>query len=408
MQRRPTVWLATALAALALLGAVLAWQREHVPDRAPSFLSGNPVQGAFLFDKKGCSHCHSISGSGGHLASDLGLVPDSKTPNLAQLVTSMWNHAPAMWQRMQRENLRAQPLSEQEVSDLFAFLYLVRYMDEPGDADRGQQLFQSKGCLRCHAVHGRGGTVGPDLSAIAGVDTPIQWAQTLWNHAPAMEKNIPQTGLAWPRFEKSEMNDLLAYVRQVSTAPRSESKFLPADPARGWELFNRKSCIACHAVQGQGGHIGPDLSAGRQIPLTMVQFAGAMWNHSPQMYQEMSTRGIPRPQFQGREMADLMAFFNSLRYFEPGGSAQAGHGIFIARGCSRCHGADAAGTSLGPALGSRGWHASEVSLATALWRHGPEMYRRTQSLNLPWPKLEENDLGDLLTFLNSNPGVRQP
>ncbi len=72
MQRRPTLWLAAAVAALSLLSLVLAWQRQHVPGRSASFLSGNPAQGAFLFESKGCSQCHSISGSGGHVAADLG------------------------------------------------------------------------------------------------------------------------------------------------------------------------------------------------------------------------------------------------------------------------------------------------------------------------------------------------
>ena len=98
--------------------------------------------------------------------------------------------------------------------------------------------------------------------------------------------------MPWPRFEKSEMSDMLAYVREVSTSPLSEFRLLPADPVRGWQLFKTKSCIECHAVQGQGGHIGPDLGVGREAPMTMVEFAGAMWNHSPQMYREMNSRGI--------------------------------------------------------------------------------------------------------------------
>jgi mono/diheme cytochrome c family protein len=139
----------------------------------------------------------------------------------------------------------------------------------------------------------------------------------------------------------------------------------------------------------------------------MVQFAGVMWNHSPQMYQAMNARGIQRPVFGGQEMADLMAFFNSLRYFEANGSVEAGRELFTSRGCSRCHGANAQGTSLGPALGGRRRYFNSVALAAAFWRHGPEMYRRTQTLGIPWPKLQENDLGDLFAFLNAKPEERQ-
>ncbi|MGI9102638.1 MAG: c-type cytochrome [Terriglobales bacterium] len=399
LRRRPAVWLAAAVIALAILAAVLMWQRKHMPQRSVSFLTGDPASGGMLFESKRCSYCHAINGSGGKIAPDLGAGRNTSRQNLSQLVTTMWNHAPEMWKRMQKENLRASPLSQSEVSDLFAYLYLARYMDEPGDTAKGHALFESKGCISCHALSGEGGSVGPDLAKISGVDTPIQWTQALWNHAPAMEKQFPKTGLPWPRFQNAEMSDLLAYVRDVSTAPRSEFRLLPADPARGWRLFQSKSCIECHAVQGQGGHAGPDLGAGRQTPMTMVEFAGAMWNHSPQMYREMSSHGIERPTFDGQEMADLMAFFNSLRYFEPNGSVPAGRGIFASRGCSRCHGANAEGTSLGPSI--RGERINSVALATALWSHGPEMYRRTQSLGIQWPRLGQDDLGDLFAFLNS-------
>ncbi|MBI4246150.1 MAG: hypothetical protein HY614_03080, partial [Candidatus Rokubacteria bacterium] len=33
----------------------------------------------------------------------------------------------------------------------------------PGNPLDGSRLFTGKGCLRCHAVHGTGGTTGPDL-----------------------------------------------------------------------------------------------------------------------------------------------------------------------------------------------------------------------------------------------------
>ncbi len=406
MRRAFTIWLVAALAALSLLTGILVWQRFHPPLRSRSFLAGDPVDGAFLFEQKGCSHCHALSGPGTAIAPSLG--PGSRTAHssgLVPLVTTMWNHAPAMWQRMQQENVRIPPLTEGEVSDLFAFLYLVRYMDDPGDIAHGRQLFTDKGCIRCHAVRGEGGKIGPDLADINGVDTPIEWSQALWNHSPAMESHLQGVGIAWPRFEKNEMTDLLAFVRDVSSGPRTESKLLPADPSRGRELFKTKSCVACHSLNGRGGHVGPELASGHDAPMTMVQFAGVMWNHSPQMFAEMKHEGIQRPVFEGRDMADLMAFFNSIHYFEPSGSVNAGRGLFAARGCSRCHGPDADGTSLGPSLRTRALNS--MSLAAALWRHGPEMYRKTQTLGIPWPKLEENDLGDLFAFLNEDARKRQ-
>ena len=41
-----------------------------------------------------------------------------------------------------------------------------------------------------------------------------------------------------------------------------------------------------------------------------------------------------------------------------------------------------------------------VSFATALWSHGPKMSLRADELNIPWPKLEPSDIGDLIAFLN--------
>ncbi len=79
----------------------------------------------------------------------------------------------------------------------------------------------------------------------------------------------------------------------------------------------------------------------------------------------------------------------------------AGRGLFVSRGCSRCHGNNAEGTSLAPGLKTAHAQMSSVTLAAALWRHGPEMYRRTQDLGIPWPKLNEDDLGDLFAFLNT-------
>jgi cytochrome c2 len=399
------IWVGAALAASTLFAGVLEWERSSAQNRWSSFLVGDPRIGARLFREKGCAHCHSVNGVGGKLAPALG-YQQPPPPGLNELVTAMWNHAPRMWARIRQENVPYPDLSYEDMAHLFAFLYASRYVDAPGDAERGRQLFETKGCIHCHSFYGSGGKVGPDLSTV-GLDTPIAWAQTMWNHAPTMHAKARELGVAWPEFEGNEMNDLLAYIREMCGGPRHESELLPADPDRGWQLFQSKSCIVCHAVKGEGGHLGPELSPRHDFAPTLIQFAGLMWNHSPQMWREMQARKISRPTFTGREMADVVAFLHSVGYFEPGGSPKTGEMLFERRGCSNCHGAHAQGTQLAPALRGQGRIFTSVTLATALWQHGPKMYRRAQQLGLPWPQLQDSDVGDLLVFLNTAPAERE-
>jgi cytochrome c2 len=394
-------WSVAALCASTLLAGALVWQYRQAKTHWEVFLVGDPAIGARLFfGKEGCAHCHSVNGAGGKLAPDLGFSPTPEA-NLNHLVSAMWNHAPAMWDKMRAEKLAYPDLSKEEVVHLFAFLYTTRYADEPGDAQKGQLLFRNKGCIRCHTVLGEGGSIGPDLSAANGIDTPIRWVQAMWNHAPAMEKDAERLHLDWPHFEGDEMNDLLAFVRANSHGQRGERELLPASPDRGWKVFQSKSCIVCHSVRGVGGGIGPDLGPGRQLPLSIVQFAGLMWNHSPKMWRVPEARAIQRPTFQGRELADLVAFLATLRFFEPVGSSESGRTLFSERGCDHCHGAQGEGVRGGPALRGRGQSTTVITLATALWRHGPKMYQRSRELGRPWPTLKETDVADVLTFLNS-------
>jgi mono/diheme cytochrome c family protein len=389
-----------ALAASALLVGVLIWQHHATRTRWTTFLAGDPHAGFQLFQKKDCAHCHSVNGVGGRLAPDLGFA-EPPLPSVNELVCAMWNHAPRMWSYMQAEKRAYPTLDREEMADLFAFLYTARYVDEPGDGERGHQLFKTKGCVACHALHGVGGKAGPDLSLVTGQYTPIAWTQAMWNHAPTMEAGMHQLGLPWPKFVGKEMNDLLAYIRENWGGPRREFEVLPADPDRGWKLFQSKSCIVCHSVKGEGGRLGPDLGPNRPLPASIVQFASLMWNHSPDMWRTMKAQGILRPGFEGQQMADLIAFLYSVRNSEPGGSSQLGMSLFASWGCSRCHGAHAEGTRQAPALRGRAETFNLVALAEALWRHGPKMYKKTQELGLPWPALAESEVGDLVVFLNT-------
>jgi cytochrome c2 len=90
--------------------------------------------------------------------------------------------------------------TETEMANLFAFIYSVRSMDEPGDPERGRRLLFSKGCSECHAISGRGRGIGPDLRDWASYRNPVSWIQAMWNHAPVMQELMDARGLPWPRI----------------------------------------------------------------------------------------------------------------------------------------------------------------------------------------------------------------
>jgi hypothetical protein len=125
------------------------------------------------------------------------------------------------------------------------------------------------------------------------------------------------------------------------------------------------------------------------------QFAGMMWNHAPAMWTSMLSQGVARPQFTNKEMADLMAYLFTERYFEAGGSAERGRRLFAEKGCGSCHGGGQA-----PDIRRLRTVASPISMAAALWNHGPLMLANMQQRQVAWPRFGAGEIADLMDFLN--------
>jgi len=395
-------WIAAALVATAALVIVVVWGGRPPAPRS-LYIVGVPERGAALFfGSKQCSTCHAINGKGGRLAPDLsGNRPVA--PAMGWLATVLWNHAPGMWRQMRQGNTSYPHLDSQEMADILAFLYQAQNVDPAGDPKAGQRVFNEKTCVRCHAVRGTGGKVGPELSRVTIDGGSAAWTRTMWNHAQSMMEPITRATDQWPQFTGGEMNDLIAYVSAGGRADAAAGRSMHGNAEQGWGVFQAK-CIQCHAVRGQGGKVGPELGPEREVPLTTARFASVMWNHAPAMIRQGRDNGIALPVLQGNEMADLLAFLASLRYFEPTGSPFVGERVFAERGCAGCHGTAAEGTGNGPKLRARADAFTTVSFTTALWRHGPRMIDRAEAMGVTWPTLQPTDVGDLVSFLNAPSG----
>jgi hypothetical protein len=82
-------------------------------------------------------------------------------------------------------------------------------------------------------------------------------------------------------------------------------------PDRGKALFVDKGCVACHAINGVGGHDAPPMDAHRQMGLVNpFDFAAKMWNHAPAMIAAQEDALGEMIYFTGDELADMIAFLH--------------------------------------------------------------------------------------------------
>jgi mono/diheme cytochrome c family protein len=394
-------WAILAVAGLILLGGVIAIQSRKIAQRSASVVPPRPELGSLIFRRKGCANCHGSNAQGSDIAPSL--RGKESLSSLPQLVTAMWNHAPRMWDAMDNRGLPYPDLSYQEMGELVSFLYFSRYADDSGDPTRGAKVFREKQCIRCHSVKGEGGKLGPDLSSGRSAETPIEWTQALWNHSAKMQTEMQRMKISWPAFQPKEMADLFAYVRRATGHTDGEFPFPASDPENGWEVFQNKGCIRCHSLSQNSSDAGVALGPNRPLPASFSEFGADMVNHFPKMQQTMTSQGGSVPEFQGTEMSDLVGFIYSLHYVEPSGSLPVGASVFKWRGCADCHGTQAEGTRSAPALRGTGQNYTANRLATDLWRHGARMYKQNNRFKRNWPMLQDSDIGDLLTFLNSPP-----
>jgi mono/diheme cytochrome c family protein len=178
-----------------------------------------------------------------------------------------------------------------------------------------------------------------------------------------------------------------------------------ADSERGAQVFELQGCNSCHAVNGAGPAIGPDLGRLADQGFTPASFAATLWNHAPAMWTEMRLRDVAHPAMDEQQAADLFAFFYSLRFFEQPGDAGRGKALFATLKCAECHGLVTA--KLAGAKPVKEWTVpgDPLSLVETMWNHSSAMHAEMTRQKITLPQLTGQQLADLLVYVRSAQGL---
>ena len=75
----------------------------------------------------------------------------------------------------------------------------------PSDPLKGRMVFDQKGCIKCHSVHGYGGSIASDLGDKVFFGSALELASIMWNHSPQMSRKMRELQIVQPQFSQKEM-----------------------------------------------------------------------------------------------------------------------------------------------------------------------------------------------------------
>jgi len=247
-------------------------------------MPGDAGRGKQLFSARHCIECHGLKES---------KVPEARPAyqwesvnQPIMMVDEMWNHAATMKQEFARRKIKWPELDTQELIDMLVYLRNASPARvEITSGANGEALFQSKGCESCHSSMS-------NLSTRLKGQTLVGIAVAMWNHAPRM----PATP---PKLTVDEM-------REIASSLWAEQFFRDAGSVKaGLHAYTAKRCATCHEDASSGA---PKLAGQIFSGTTLVS---ALWHHGPRMLDQMQSKKLPWPRFEGQDMSNLIAYLNS-------------------------------------------------------------------------------------------------
>ena len=187
------------------------------------------------------------------------------------------------------------------------------------DVVRGKHLWESSNCMGCHTLLGEGAYYAPELTKAYERRGPTFLAAMLRDPEamyPGQRKMVNY------HFSEPQISDLVAFLKWIGEMDLNGFPPKPdlgqiAVPTQGGgamaeasdrpRIFNTL-CIACHALRGQGGVVGPALDGvGSRLTADYIQ----RWLTDP--FSVKPDSKMPKLPLGMGEVTELVAFLSQLQ-----------------------------------------------------------------------------------------------
>jgi mono/diheme cytochrome c family protein len=292
--------------------------------------------------------------------------------------------------------------------------------------DRGKLILRREGCLGCHRVRGKGGSIGPDLTnegskSLHAFDfAHVSGPRTIsnWMHRHFLDPGGVSPGSVMPAFvlPNEDIEALIVAVRglyssmlppeylTLNVVKERKGDSAPVGGNEGYALF----CVACHGPEGKGRDFAaapfgvPSLAnedfqsvaSDDFLLFTIVEGRGgrmmASWSHRVSHLQPGELREI------AGSLRKWRTPFRSADSISRAGSSRSEGEELFRRLCVTCHGQRGEGD-----LAKEINNADFLSLASDRFLLETIMKGRSNTAMPSWSRLSDRELGSLVAYLRS-------
>jgi cytochrome c551/c552 len=257
---------------------------------------GNAQRGKAVYGSRRCADCHAVSAAKVGIGNPIPSWHSLQDP--IALACALLNRPLKMNGAVAGGKRTPAPMTSEEVNDLLVYVRNqpttrgseIQY-SLPIQSKKGHDLFDAKGCARCHT-----GNLALDRRD-SRVPFYSGFVAAMWNHDQRL------TGTE----AKPTCDELQAIAGYLWSAGLFDEH---GNAARGKRLYTKLGCASCHA-SGQGAPVLMNAAQQKdQVPFC-VYIAVGVWNHGSVMLERLQTNKVAWPKFTHRQLADLSAYLQA-------------------------------------------------------------------------------------------------